>query len=331
MLAKRPSRLFLIWFVIGCDVAITVSKFAGAFFSGSSALMSEAAHTFVDVSIGFLLLYGEHRAKRPADAEHPFGHGREIYFWSFLVSLLMFSGGAVVAIYTGVRSIMAPAPLEDVWLAYAVLAVSGLFDSTSLLVARRRFAAEWRGRSLAAAVVASKDAPTFVVLLQDSAGVLGVFIAFAGTFLASRFGWLRADGAASCAIGVLLAATAFVLARESKQLLLGESAQPRVSRSILELARRERGVLEVHELHTIQLAPSQIVATLEVRFEQGLRTADIEAAVAGVEQRIRAAVPEIVGVFIHPARRDGGARQDPYSRSSKSSQDLSKADSASAR
>ena len=138
MIPQRPSRTLMIWAVLACDAAIMVSKFVVGYAAGSSSLLSEAAHTTVDVSIGLLLLHGERRAALPRDESHPFGHGREIYFWSFVVSLLMFSGGAVVAVYTGVLAILNPEPLGDLRAAYLVLAISGLFEAGSLWIAWRR-------------------------------------------------------------------------------------------------------------------------------------------------------------------------------------------------
>lgn len=301
MIPQRPSRTLMIWAVLACDLAIMVSKFVVGYAAGSSSLLSEAAHTTVDVSIGLLLLHGERRAGLPPDEGHPFGHGREIYFWSFVVSLLMFSGGAVVAVYTGVLAILHPEPLGDLRAAYLVLAISGLFEAGSLWIAWRRFDPERQGKSLLATVVASKDAPTFVVLLQSAAGVIGVGLAFLGAFATSRGGFAQADGLASCAIGALLAATAYVLAIESKNLLLGEPARQEIADCILELAESHQEVEGVDDIHTVQLAPDQIVVTLEIGFSDHLRTPQIEGAVADIERRVRAAVPEVREVFIHPA------------------------------
>lgn len=301
MPSKRPSRLLVIWIVIACDLAITASKLFGGLMSGSSALLSEAAHTSVDISIGLLLLYGEHRANLPADENNPLGHGREIYFWSFVVSLLMFSGGAVGTFLLGVWRILQPEQLSDVWIAYVVLLVAGLFDATSLYYGWRRFSAERGEQSLAAAVVASKDAPTFVVLLQDTAGVLGVLIAAAGTFASARFGWAKADGVASCAIGLLLAATAFVLARESKRLLLGEAADPKIAATIRSVAERQQGGLGVDEVATLQVAPDQIVVMMELSFGGDLRQPQVEAALKDIERKVKKAVPQVTEIFVHPS------------------------------
>ncbi len=286
--------------VLACDAAITISKFVVGFITGSSSMLSEAAHTLVDSSIGLLLLYGERRAALPADDAHPFGYGREIYFWSFVVSLLMFSGGAIVTFYSGVLAALHPEPLGDLRAGYLVLAIAGVFEAGSLWVAWRRFDVERHGAPILESIVASKDAPTFVVLLQSAAGVLGILIAFTGSFAAANLGLARADGLASCAIGVLLAATAFVLARESKKLLLGEPARKEVADSILDLARRQRDVLGVDDIHTVQMAPDQIIVTLEVDFRDSLRTPQIESAIADIENRVRAAVPEVTEIFVHP-------------------------------
>lgn len=300
MASKRPSRLLVIWIVIACDLAITASKLFGGLMSGSSALLSEAAHTSVDISIGLLLLYGEHRASVPADENHPLGHGREIYFWSFVVSLLMFSGGAVGTILLGVWRILQPEQLSDVWVAYVVLLAAGLFDATSLYYGWRRFNVERGEQSLAAAVVASKDAPTFVVLLQDTAGVLGVLIAAAGTFASAHFGWAKADGVASCAIGLLLAATALVLARESKRLLLGEPADPKIAATIRRVAERQQGGLGVDEVATLQVAPDQIVVMMELNFGGDLRPPQVEAVLKDIERKVKKAVPQVTEIFVHP-------------------------------
>jgi len=303
---SHASSKKVIYAALVGNLAIAVTKLAAAAWTGSSAMLSEGVHSLVDTGNELLLLYGLRRAARPADAQHPLGHGRELYFWSFIVALLIFSIGAGVSLYEGVVHILNPAPIADVRVAYIVLGLALLFESGSWYVA-------WKGfREVApdlgavpdaayiAAAARSKDPTSFMVLFEDTAALIGIVIALAGTFAAEQFAMPVFDGVASIAIGLLLALTGAFLARESKGLLMGEPADPATRDRILQIARGYEGIICADTLFTVHLAPRQIVAALTLDFADDARATDIERDFAGLEARIKQGCPDVVAVFIKP-------------------------------
>jgi len=235
----------------------------------------------------------------PPDASHPLGYGRELYFWSFITALLMFALGAGASIYQGVDRLLYPTAMVDPVINYIVLGCSFLSEGSSWWVAHRKFAAWKGGMSYFEAVQRSKDSPTFLVLFEDSAALIGLLIAFAGTGAAQYSGDPLFDGLASIAIGLLLAA-GLIIARETKGLLIGERASRRIERSIMQVAGAEQGVERVNGLLTFHLGPEHIVVTLSLEFADQLTTPEIESIVDGLEQHIRAAHPQVIAVFIKP-------------------------------
>jgi cation diffusion facilitator family transporter len=297
-----------IWAALAGNLAIAVTKFGAAFWTGSSSMLSEAVHSLVDTLNEVLLLYGIRRARKLPDREHPLGHGRELYFWSFIVALLVFAAGAGVSVYEGVVHLRDPEPISSPRVAYAVLGLSMLFEGASWVVAYREFRRANPDRSLFSAIRRSKDPASFTVLMEDSAALVGLTFALAATVAAEATGRPEFDGYGSLAIGALLALTAIVLARETKALLIGEPADQPTSELILRLAREEAGVVTANGVLTTHLAPDQITALLSVEFEDGMRTPDIERAVTSMETRIRAAAPAIVLLYIKPQTAEGFAR-----------------------
>jgi cation diffusion facilitator family transporter len=287
------------------NVLVAVTKFIAAALSGSASMLSEAVHSLVDTLNELLLLYGLRRAARPPDRAHPFGHGREIYFWSFVVAVLLFVLGACVSVYTGIARIRQPEPIENAVVNYVVLALSALFEGASWLVSLRAFREAkgalgyWEGFRV------SKDPPTFIVLFEDSAALVGIAVAALGTFAADSLGLPIVDGIASLVIGGVLAVTAALLARESKELLIGERADARVTVPIQALVADQPGIAGANEILAIQVGPTQVVVALSVEFEASLRTHEIEAAVGRLEERMRLRVPEVVALFVKPQTCDG--------------------------
>lgn len=282
------------------NLLVAVTKFLAATWTGSSAMLSEAVHSFVDTGNEILLLYGMRRAAHPADMEHPLGYGRELYFWSFIVALLVFALGAGVSIYEGIGHIRHPEPISDPGVNYVVLALAFVFEGGSWLISLRRFRAAKGPLGYYEAFHKSKDPPSFMVLFEDSAALLGILIAAIATFAAVRFGAPVLDGVGSILIGLVLACTAALLARESKSLLIGERADRRLSESILRIAGEESSVARANGVLTVQLAPNQVVAALSLDFADELRATDIENKVAEIERKVRAAHPEIVALFVKP-------------------------------
>jgi cation diffusion facilitator family transporter len=282
------------------NLLVAAIKSVAAVWTGSSAMVSEAVHSFVDSGNEMLLLYGMHRAARPPDREHPVGHGRELYFWSFIVALLVFALGAGVSLYEGVLHISHPEPISDPRVSYVVLALAAVFEGGSWIVSVRQFNAS-RGQSgFYEAFRRSKDPPSFLVLFEDSAALVGIAMAAAGTFAAVQLHQPIYDGVASILIGLLLAGVAMLLAQESKSLLIGERADRRLADSVLRIAGGAPGVARANGVLTFQLAPDQILLALSLEFKDDLRTPEIEAAVVELERRIREAHPEVVTVFVKP-------------------------------
>ena len=282
------------------NVLVALTKFVAASLSGSPSMMSEGVHSLVDTGNQALLLYGYRSSRREPDRQHPLGYGRELYFWSFMVAVLLFTLGAGVSVYEGISHIRDPRPIEYVPVNYVVLALSFVFEASSWWVALSIFSKRKGSRSYWRAVRESKDPPAFMVLFEDSAALIGIAIAAAGIFAADRTGIAELDGVASVLIGAVLAVAAILVARESKGLLIGERASDRVAQSITDLARSEPGIEGASRILTIHLAPEQIVAALDLEFVDELKTPQIERSVLALEQRVREKHPEVVALFIKP-------------------------------
>ncbi len=294
------STSLTVYAALAANLAIAITKFVAAFFTGSSAMLSEGFHSLVDTSNQVLLLYGQHRASRPPDREHPLGHGRELYFWSFIVAVLIFGLGAGLSLYEGVQHVMAPKPLHGSYTAnYIVLGISFLFEAASWGFALHNFRRSKGNDDIVEAIQESKDPPSFIVLLEDSAALIGLAIAAAGIGAAQYFDEPVLDGVASIGIGLLLAGTAFFLARESKSLLIGEAASPRVERAIRRIVENDAAVEGLTRLYTLHLAPDQIVAVLQLDFSD-VSSDQIESAIARIQNRVRSEVPHVITTFITP-------------------------------
>jgi cation diffusion facilitator family transporter len=296
----KIGTVVVVWAALVGNLAVALAKFAAAALTGSGAMLSEAVHSLVDTVNEVLLLYGIARASRPADRSHPFGYGRELYFWSFVVALLIFALGAGVAVYEGIGRVLQPHPVDRPRVIYAVLAVSLVFESTSWWVSMRAFGATRRNLGWWEAFRRSKDPPAFIVLFEDSAAILGILAAAAGTTAALVTGDGRWDGVASLLIAVILAGVAVLLAQESKALLIGERADPAVSDAILRTAAGMAGICSANSIITVQIAPNSIIATLSLDFFDYMRAPEIERAVVDLEARIRSAHPEVTALFVKP-------------------------------
>ncbi|GAB2177166.1 cation diffusion facilitator family transporter [Dongia sp. agr-C8] len=282
------------------NLVIAVAKFAAAWFTGSSAMLSEGAHSLVDCGNEVLLLYGMRRAKRPADLAHPFGHGREVYFWSFVVALLFFALGAGVSFYEGVQHLLHPEDIRNFSVTYAVLLVAMLCEGVSLRVAVKEFARQKGELGYVAAIRRSKNPATFTVLLEDSAALLGLGIAFVGILGAQLLRLPALDGIASIGISLVLGTMAVFLATETKGLLLGEQASPELEAAILRAASEDPAVHMANGVYTVHIGPEQIVAELSVAFEPAADAGEIERSVERIEAAIRRDYPEIIMLFVKP-------------------------------
>jgi len=302
--ADHTSKTAIIAALIG-NFLIAVTKGIAAALSGSSAMLSEAVHSFVDTGNEVLLLYGLKRAAKPPDKVHPYGYGRELYFWSFVVALLIFAVGAGVSAYEGFVHIRHPEPITDVWINFVVLGLAAIFEGVSWWFGWKAFSRVRRSRPIWDAFVASKDPTTFMVLFEDSAALLGIAIAAVATFFSwkLRLPWI--DGAGSVLIGLVLAIVAVLLARESKELLIGERASPELSAAVRETASEDPCVRQVVDITTSQMGPDQVIATISVEIDEDLRVPEVEQLIARIEGAIRSRYPQLFRIFIRPV---AGAR-----------------------
>jgi cation diffusion facilitator family transporter len=299
MARQHETKKPIYWALAG-NLLIALTKLIAAFYTGSSAMLSEAVHSLIDTGNEVLLLYGLHRASLPPDPDNPLGHGRELYFWSFIVAVMIFALGAGVSFYEGVAHILAPQPIREFAVTYVVLALSAVFEGASWWVAFRHFRRRKGNLGYIEAVLRSKDPTLFTVLFEDSAALIGLALAFFGILAAQLLGEPIFDGVASIAIGLLLALTSLFLARETKSLLIGEPASPRLQKAILELVATDPAIQHANGVLTVHLAPDQIVAALSAEFKDQLRTPEIEASVERIEAALTAAHPEIRLLFVKP-------------------------------
>lgn len=301
------SKVLLI--ALGANVGIAVAKFVAAAITGSSSMLTEGVHSLVDSTNQLLLMYGQKRAAKPADAIHPAGYGRELYFWSFVVALLVFALGAGVSIYEGVIHVLDPEPAVSPLIAYVVLFVAFALEGGSTYAAFREFDAGRKGRSWWQALVGAKDTTNVIVLLENGAAMAGILIAGIGLAASQVSGDPRYDGIASIAIGLLLGAVAIFLAREAKGLLIGEAADPHLIDGVRRAATRP-GVMGVGEIVTIHNAPDQIVAAVNVDFDNRLNAGEVERIVDEIERDLQAEFPAISRIYIRP-HEDAGLKFGP--------------------
>ncbi|MGN6819962.1 MAG: cation diffusion facilitator family transporter [Sphingomonas sp.] len=289
---------------LAANVGIAIAKFVAAAITGSSAMLTEGVHSLVDSTNQLLLMYGQKRAAKPADALHPGGYGRELYFWSFVVALLVFALGAGVSVYEGVMHFIEPEPAVSPLIAYGVLAIAFVLEGGSTVAAFRDFNAARGDQSWLQALVSTKDATTVIVLLENGAAMAGILIAAVGLALSQLTGNPRFDGIASVLIGLLLGVVAIFLAREAKGLLIGEAADPELIRSIRRAATRE-GITGVGEIMTLHNAPTQIVAAVNVDFDNRLSAGEVERIVEAIERDLQTEFPSIHRVYVRPHENAG--------------------------
>ena len=297
--AKVSSKL-AIWAALTANLAIATIKFVAAWFTGSSAMLAEGIHSVVDTANEWLLLLGLRRSQQPASAERPFGYGRELYFWSFIVAVFIFAIGGGLSLYEGIEHIRHPAPLQDPAWNYVVLGLAFCFDGASFLVARRAFNAQRGRQSFWSAFRASKDPSTFVVLFEDASDLLGLIIAFMGVFLSHQLNLPVLDGVASLLIGLLLLVVAALLLRETKSLLLGEPADPELLRQIADLARADAAVVNVAPPLSSYLSAHELLVVLPVAFQPELLAGQLPQAVERLQAAIQAAHPDVRHLFVQP-------------------------------
>jgi len=287
-----------IYAAIAGNFAIAVTKFAAATVTGSSAMLAEGIHSLVDTGNGGLLLLGRARSRRPADERHPFGYGKEIYFWALIVAILIFALGGGISMYEGILHMQHPTPLKDPTWNYVVLGLAVMFEGAALTVAAREFRAQKGEQSFWQAVRASKDPTTFTVLLEDTAAMLGILTAFVGIFLAHALEMPVLDGLASVVIGLILASIAVLLAYESKGLLVGEGADPATLDAVRDLVEADPHVVRMDAPLTMHFGPQTVLLAMDLQFAPALSAPEIETVVDRLERTIREQYPEIKRIYI---------------------------------
>ncbi|QDK32904.1 MULTISPECIES: cation diffusion facilitator family transporter [Sphingomonadaceae] len=288
---------------LAANLGIAVAKFVAAAISGSSSMLTEGVHSLVDSGNQILLLYGQKRAGRKPDPTHPFGYGRELYFWAFVVAILIFAVGAGVSIYEGIVHIADPHPIADPTLNYIVLAIAFVMEGASWSLAVREFNTGRGEQTWWQAIHRSKDPPGFIVLFEDSAALIGLVIAALGVWASIHFADPRIDGVASVLIGGVLAGVAILLARESKELLIGEAADPVLIAKIRDVLDGHPRIDAVNHIRTIHTSPQAIFVAISADFADDLRMGDAETLIEELERRMKALSPWITSIYIRPEKR----------------------------
>ncbi|OAN58916.1 cation diffusion facilitator family transporter [Sphingobium sp. TCM1] len=297
------------------NVGIAIAKFVAAAITGSSSMLTEGVHSLVDSGNQLLLLYGQAKADRPPDAAHPFGYGRELYFWAFVVAILIFAVGAGVSIYEGWRHIASPEPLRDPTVNYAVLGIAMVLEGTSWAIAVREFNGTRGASGWWQSIRRSKDPAGFIVLFEDSAALVGLLVAGIGVWASHHYADPRIDGAASIAIGLILATVAVLLAREAKGLLIGESADKAIIAIVWRILEARPQVTAVNHVRTIHTAPDAVFVAISADFADDLPMGEAESLIEAMEAEMKAAVPELTSIYIRPEKQgDALVQPRPFNR-----------------
>lgn len=295
--AKGESKIAVVAAVVG-NLLIAVIKFIAAGLTGSSAMIAEGIHSLVDTGNGGLVLLGMRRSTAPADAEHPFGHGKELYFWTLIVAISIFGIGGGMSLYEGVSYLQHPSPLGNPWPNYIVLAIAFVVEGSSFFVAMREFNAARGERGVFDFIRNSKDPSLFTIVFEDSAAMLGLIVAFFGVLLGHLFHNPYFDGGASILIGLILMGVAFLLARESKGLLVGEGVEPKVLAAMRALVAADEAVECVGDIRTMYLGPHDLLVNLDVAFRSQLRAEGIHDAIMRIENGMKREYPEVQRVYV---------------------------------
>jgi cation diffusion facilitator family transporter len=297
---EEPQSKTAIMAALAANLGIAAIKFVASWFTGSSAMLAEGIHSLVDTVNEWLLLLGLRKSQQPATERRPFGFGRELYFWSFMVAIFIFSIGGGLSLYEGIEHFRHPTPLQDPTWNYVVLGLAFCFDGASFLVARRTFNAQRGRQTFWAAFRDSKDPSTFVVLFEDASDLLGLIIAFLGVFLSHLLHKPALDGVASILIGLLLLVVAWLLLRETKSLLMGEVAAPAMLAQLTALVRAEESVVNTAPPLSSYLSPHELLIVLRVEFDAELPAAQLTQTVERIHASVQHAFPDVQHLFIEP-------------------------------
>ncbi len=292
-------------------MAIAISKFAAAFFTGSSAMLSEGIHSLVDSGNGVLILFGVHQSAKAPDARHPFGRSKELYFWALIVAILVFSVGGGMSFYEGIEHLKNPAPITDPTWNYWVLGLSLVFEGISCFLAFRAFNHERGDKPFWASIRSSKDPAVFAILLEDLAALLGLVIALAGVFFGHLLNRPALDGVASLGIGVLLVSVAIFLIYKTKGLLVGEGVDDATLTSLGRIIQAQPSVERAGPPLTTYLGPNDVVLALDVEFTNTLTAEEIEQAIDDLQDAVRAQHPEFKRIFVEAKSLSKRTQENP--------------------
>ncbi len=311
MAASSKKVIYLALFANG---AIAITKFVAAGISGSSAMLSEAIHSVVDTGNQGLLLLGMKKSARPPDERFPFGYGKEQFFWSFVVALLIFAVGSGISIYEGIHALLDPHPPGDLLLSYGVLAFAMVFEGFALYGAAKEFKKVKGDRPWLRAVREGKDPALFTVLFEDTAALLGLAVAAIGLGVGQLTGWPYADGLASVTIGIILGGVAIMLAFETKGLLIGEAARTETVEGIEEMVLAEEQINQINELLTMHIGPEFVLVTMTVDFKDDASASELEHTIYTLDRAIKAKYPRVKRVFIEAEAWHGGEKPSRQAR-----------------
>lgn len=293
---KRDGDLVL-RVALAANVGVAIAKFVAAAITGSSAMLTEAFHSVVDTANELLLLYGRARAAKPPDPLHPFGYGRELYLWSFAVAMLVLGLGASFSFYEGVSHILSPTPITSPAISFAVLGAAALFEGASWTVTWKSFNRNRGDMGVWREIRESKDPPNFIVLLEDTAALIGLAAAAAGMGLSLLTGDPTGDGIASIVIGVILTVEAAIFARESRKLLIGEPADPRVASALRDILRERLPSTRVRDMVTLQVGADDVAAVISVEVGAGMHADVLAAGMTSARDDLQCRFPAVTRVY----------------------------------
>ncbi len=282
------------------NIAIAVIKAIAAVFTKSGAMLAEALHSGADCGNQILLLIGVRGARRAPSPSHPLGYGRDVYFWSFMVALLLFTGGGAFSIYEGIHKILEPEKVEKVWLGLGILGVSILIEGAATLSNIKELNRRRGDKPFFSYLRDTKDSDLVVIFGENAAAVLGLALAIVALLVADATKDGRWDGVGSLAIGIVLVGVAIFLAVEVKSLLLGESADPEIESAVHKLAGDHQDIRRVLHLVTIQQGPGEVMVMMKLAFQSPMQIDQVCNSINDFEAKLRAARPEVRWCFIEP-------------------------------
>jgi cation diffusion facilitator family transporter len=292
-----PKSQLAIYAAIAGNLAIAATKFVAAAFTGSAAMLSEAIHSVVDTGNGGLMLLGVYKSRKPADRDHPFGHGHELYFWTLVVGVLVFAVGGGMSIYEGILHIVHQAETKNLVWSYSVLGIAAVFESASWLAGWKAFSVERGRRGVLETIHETKDPTSFTVVLEDSTALLGLLFAFVGIFLGQQLELAYLDGVASVVIGMLLCGVAVLMVYESKGLLIGEGLDKETLKTVRKLVEADPAIERVRALYTLYLGPHEVLLTIELRFHSHISALEVRKGVRRLQKGIQSCHPDIKRIF----------------------------------